>query len=184
MTIEKSDTDLISGLKSEESWAFKLLYEKYFGLVENYVKRNNGTLDDSKDTFQDTVIALMKMLAKNDFQLNQNTKLSTLIYAIAKRLWLLKLRNQKLNVVGADISDIQYQFSDDEEELMEKKEKEEIHESVIEKLKSMGQECQKLLKLYYFKKVKLKEIAKIMTYSEGFVRVKKNRCMNQLKDLM
>jgi len=184
MAVQQSDTEIIAGLKSEESWAFRHLYENFFSMVETYVKRNRGNLDDAKDIFQEAIIALIKMLARESFILQQNTKLSTLFYAIAKRLWLLKLRSQRMDIINSDISDMTYQFSEDEDLLLEKKVKEERHNIIIAKLKLMGEECRKLLDLYYFKKIKLKEIAKIMSYSEGFVRVKKNRCMNELKSMI
>ena len=184
MTRKASDIEILNGLQQEESWAYKALYEDFFKLVNSYVTRNSGNQEDSKDIFQDTIIALHRLITKKDFVLKENTKLSTLIFAIAKRLWLSKIRGSKLKLINEDIGNMDYQFQSDEEEIVKKREIETVHVMIKEKFEELGQECRQLLNLYYFKKEKMKKIAEVMNYSEGFVRVKKNRCMNELKKML
>ena len=48
-------------------------------------------------------------------------------------------------------------------------------------MEEISGDCKELLLSFYFKKMPLKEIAAIMDYSDGFVKVKKKRCMDALK---
>ena len=89
----KADLILLEGLKRGESSAFEQVYRRYYRMVENYVLKNNGLEDDAQDVFQETLMALVKSIQKPDFQLS--AKLSTFIYGISSRIWLLKLRNRK-----------------------------------------------------------------------------------------
>ncbi len=175
---------LVKGLIEEEHWAFEKLYKDQFNPLKSYVLRNSGTLDDAKDLFQETIIALMKVIVKPEFKLNDNTKLSTLTYSIGSRLWLMNLRKKKLPIASSDISEMNEDFDTGQEGLEEKIEYEAKHQLIAESLKTMGEECRKLLEFYYFKKIKLKEIAEMLSYTQAFVRVKKNRCMNELRELV
>lgn len=177
-----SSKDMIEGLKTNENWAFETLYKEYFDTVKRYVLKNNGTMEDAKDVFQETAIALVRMLAKQNFKLNENTKLSTLVYSIASKQWLMVLRKNKLKVSTTEISDMNCDFKFDDESFLETQIYTERQHLVAECLKTMKEECNKLLSLYYFKNLKLKDIATIMSYTDSFVRVKKNRCMNTLRD--
>ncbi len=177
-----SDKQLIKGIQAEESWAFETLYRDNFKALKSYVIRNSGTLEDAKDVFQDTIIALIKMVSRPHFEIRDNTKVSTLFYAIGSRLWLLNLRNRRIKTTNSDISEMNYEFSADEESMIEKRDYEEKHQLIAKSVKLLGEDCQKLLELYYFKNQKLKDIAGMLSYTEAFVRVKKNRCMNALKE--
>jgi len=172
---------LITGLIKEEYWAFEKLYREHFDPIKRFVLRNSGTLDDAKDLFQDTAIALIKVISKEDFSLNENTKLSTLSYSIGRRLWFMKLRKKKVPIAAQDISEMNKDFDDGDLGLIEKVEYEKKHQLIADALLTMGEECRKLLAAYYFKNIQLKKIAEMMAYTQAFVRVKKNRCMNELR---
>ncbi len=172
---------LIKGLLNEENWAFETLYRDHFNPIKRYVIRNSGTMDDAKDLFQDTVIALIKTISKSDFKLYENTKLSTLSYSIGSKLWLMKLRKKQISVASNDISEMNQEFESNDTDYDEKVEYEAKHQLIADVLAVMGEECRKLLESYYFKRIQLKKIAEMLSYTQSFVRVKKNRCMNELR---
>lgn len=179
MKIIRNDDQLVLALKNEEEWSFKAVYKSNYGMVANIVKKNSGSDRDAKDLFQDVIIALIKAINKPGFELNTNTKLSTFIHAIAYRLWMMKLKKDKKMSVKSVDNDFDFEF--DDTLIAEKVEIEKKHELISKYFGSLDTECHKLLDLFYFKKVKLKEIAKQMDYTAGFVRVKKSRCINGLK---
>ncbi|HMW39698.1 MAG TPA: hypothetical protein PKD57_09855, partial [Saprospiraceae bacterium] len=51
-------------------------------------------------------------------------------------------------------------------------------------LDQIGMECREIILSYYYNHVPLNRIAGIMGYTQAFVRVKKNRCMNRLRELI
>lgn len=62
--------------------------------------------------------------------------------------------------------------------------KEERIELILGKLEQLGDECKTLLKAFYFERKKQSEIAQDLNYTNQFIRVKKSRCMGELKKLV
>ncbi len=169
------DKMLIQALKEEKNWAFEMVYKLNYHIIENHILSNNGTKEECKDLFQDTVIGLIKSINKPEFKLNSSTKLSTFIFSIAKNQWLMKLKQKKQEEKYRNVSIKGSQSSLTEDGTNERT------AVIMKALERIGDECKELLKQYYFNKTQLKVIAENMGYTEGFVRVKKNRCMNTLR---
>lgn len=174
----KTDLHLLERLQKGESTAFEQVYRRYYRMVENYVLKNNGSQDDAQDVFQETLIALSKSIQKPDFQLR--AKLSTFIYGISSRVWLLKLRNKK-EVLPLEMEEFERNTSESDMAIAEKELFEEKHHLMSKVLEELKEDCHQLLINYYFNRIQLKEIAKIMGYTDSFIKVKKNRCMNAFR---
>ncbi len=56
---------LLANLKSGNGKAYQVLYNEYYSSVARLVINNNGTIDDAKDLFQDTLIVLLNKLKKD-----------------------------------------------------------------------------------------------------------------------
>jgi RNA polymerase sigma factor (sigma-70 family) len=83
----------LSELRNKDNAAYKLLYAFYYPGIERFVTRNSGTPSDAKDVFQETIIVLLDKVPKEDFVLTSSIK--TYINAVAKNLWLKRLREAK-----------------------------------------------------------------------------------------
>lgn len=88
-----NDCQLIADLKQQQNTAYGLMYDLYYPVTERYILRNNGTSDDARDVFQETLLVLMDRIPKEDFQLTSSLK--TYVFSIASRIWLKKLRDAK-----------------------------------------------------------------------------------------
>ena len=53
---------LLTAIRNSENAAFEHLYSAYYMMVSNYVKKNSGTEDDSRDIFQEVVFIFYKKL--------------------------------------------------------------------------------------------------------------------------
>lgn len=174
---------LIEALKRGENTAYEYTYRQYFPMIRDYLTKNNGSIEDAHDIFQETLIVLVKQMRKPTFKLS--AKLSTYLYAITRKMWLYKLRGKKevdsldaredkeklLGTVDIDGIEIKQIF-------------EEKYQLVQEVLKTLTEECQKVIIGFYFKKLPLKEIEKKLNYSKGFGKQKKKRCMDGFKKLV
>lgn len=178
----KSKDDFLTALRLNEEWAFEELYRDYYAMILKYVTQNNGDNEAAKDLFQEVIIALIKNIRNPEFELYNNTKFGTYLMSIAQKKWLAHLVKQKnKQVVEVDDSHLDWR-NIDEEFLVEDKEVQYLR---MEKaLDNIGVECKEIILNYYYNEVSLGKIAEIMGYTAGFVRVKKNRCMNKLKDLI
>ena len=171
-------TDLLTQLRHGDSAAIRRLYQLAFPSCARFVKNNSGTQEDAKDLFQESLMVLIKNLRKADFELTCTVK--TYLYSVMRNLWLKRL-NRKDNL-QLDIDEPEKDFIlIEENEIEEKQAVERQHELIADILRHFKEDCRKLLVSFYFKKMSLKEIAKIMDYTYSFARVKKTRCMDALK---
>lgn len=170
--------NLIARLRRGESAAIKQVYQLAFPACVSLVTNNNGTQDDAKDLFQESLIVLYKNLRKEEFQLSCTIK--TYLYSVVRNLWLKRLN--KKGGLQLDLDEPEKDFIlIQEDEIEEKREIEQKHQLIADILQNFKDDCRELLVNFYFKKLPLQEIAEIMGYTYSFARVKKTRCMESLK---
>ena len=57
----------------------------------------------------------------------------------------------------------------------------EERQTMLELIKQLGEDCQKVLRYYYYERLKMKEIAQLMNFANDQVaRNKKAKCLKQL----
>jgi len=141
---------------------------------------NSGSEEDARDIFQEALLVFIKKLQTPNFELTAQPK--TYLYAVCRNLWLKQLQKKKRHKGTIQIDDPDNTIALIQvDEIAEKKAIEAKHELISEIMEEISGDCKELLMSFYFKKMPLKEIAAIMDYSEGFVKVKKKRCMDALK---
>lgn len=173
----KQDTQaLLEDLKTSCNYAFGELYEKHFTKVASFIQRNNGTVQDAEDIFQDTMLVLCKKLRQDQFKLTAS--LRTYILAIAKNLWLKKLRATKKEIEHQDqISQELYhdltQFINEEQTLWNK---------IAFYFTQISEACARLLKDIFYHRKPLKQIQQEYKYKNlHTAQNQKYKCMQQVK---
>lgn len=174
LKIVNNEQQLLDDLKAGRSSAYNEVYKKYYKMCYSLITKNNGKGEDAEDIFQEAMIVLVNNLRKPEFVLK--AKLSTYLYSVIRQMWLYKIRSKKHTVELVEERNTYMDLG--EEEIEEKKAFEEKHHLVKKMLENLSEECRRLIVDYYYKKLKLKDIGKAMNYSDSFVKVKKNRCMN------
>ena len=178
-----TDQEIIQLIQDEKQEGLLALYDDAYSLIRTLVIRNSGSSEDAEDLFQEVLVVLVKQIRKGSFELKG--KLTTYIYAVASKLWLYTLRQRKgKDVVSLDNGNTPELEGWTEDDLAEKTAYEEKHTLIAEKIKQLNEECQKIIQWFYYQKIPLLEIGKKLKYTEGSIRVKKNRCMNYLKKLV
>ena len=176
-----SEEEIFKMLKSPnritQDKAFSQLYAVNYKSIMAMIQKNNGSEEDADDVFQDALIVLHRNVRKDDFSLN--CKIGTYIYSVARNLWLKKLRRSSKT---SPISDSEAEFisvAEDNLEILEKTEEKNLLVSYIHK---MGEDCKKILRLFYYEKMRLEEISKEMGLATAEVaKNKKHRCFKKLK---
>ncbi|MEM9916822.1 MAG: sigma-70 family RNA polymerase sigma factor [Bacteroidota bacterium] len=176
-----SDSDIISMLQSGDralqDAAFRHLYHCYFGLIESLIVRNSGQAHEVKDVFHDGLIVLFNKVKTADFSLSSTLK--TYLYAICRNLWLLKLKKQKREVVLEDTHE-RMQVEESHFQTLVETERKALVRSMIE---SLGRECQQILELYYYRRLKMVQIQQTLgLVSEQVVKNKKGKCLRKLRE--
>ncbi len=80
--MKNTNTKIIADLKSGNCDFYNQMYEQNYQFVERFVLKNNGTVDDGKDIFQDIMLVLIEKIYADDFELTAS--LSTIFLPLGK----------------------------------------------------------------------------------------------------
>lgn len=169
-------TALQSGDTNRQETVFRQIYRQYYGLVESMVLKNSGQINDVADLFHDTMIVFFNKAKQPDFQLSSTIK--TYIFAISRNLWLMKLKKNKKEI---QVETAQME-SPIEEEFYKTLELTERKKLIRQLIGQLGEECQKILELYYFRKMRMVQIQKSLALtSEQVAKNKKSKCLKRIR---
>lgn len=170
------DSRLIETLRHGNEEALVELFHQNRRPVTSLVVRNQGTEDDAEDVLQETLIILWERIHRGTFE--YRAKLSTFIYATAKRIWLRRLAQQRREIRTADgATDM---AAEDPTPLEEMEENERIL-AIQKAMEQIGNPCRELLLLYYWEEQSMEEIAVKLGFANAdTVKSKKYQCKKSL----
>ena len=93
-----NDQILIEGIKKQNEKVIAEIYNRFFPSVRQFIYRNNGSLDDARDIFNDAIVVLLLKARENTLDLKCSLK--TYIYAISRNLWLKKIKAEKIDFIS------------------------------------------------------------------------------------
>jgi RNA polymerase sigma factor (sigma-70 family) len=169
-----TESTLLNGLKNHEEKAIYEVYNGYYPSVEKYVLMNSGSSQDAEDIFQDAVMVLLNYVAKDNFILTCSVK--TLVFAIARRLWLKQLRYRSRSETLLEIDIEQQDFITHWEEVESSERK---YDSIPQVLSRISVHCSGLLK-QLFLTGKIPEHYK----NNHTLRNQKYKCLEQARKMM
>lgn len=172
-----TDSEIVEELKKGNTTVLKFCYQ-HLSMIESFVVKNSGTVQDSHDIFQDALIIFYKNAIKPDFELS--SKISTFLFGICRRLWLQQLRKKsKLLIESDEQTDELAVVEHFDFELAEVKSSQ---LKIVDVVSQMAEPCKSILNWFYFKKLSLREIAERLDYnSEQVARQQKYRCLKSIK---
>jgi RNA polymerase sigma factor (sigma-70 family) len=172
-----SDNTLLDQLKAEKSSSFELLYKFHFPSVAAYVKQNSGNDEDAEDIFQETIIVLLQKVRQPDFVLTSSLK--TYLYAVAKNLWLKRLRDNKIKIVDGEFSLTTYGT-----EIIEFEPEKSQEEKVENWLQKITRNCQNILKALFFYEEPMENLMTKMGWKNKHTASnQKYKCIQQIKNV-
>jgi RNA polymerase sigma factor (sigma-70 family) len=167
-------TQLLEQLRAgKHTAALKELY-KAWPPVRHFIKTHGGNEDDARDVFQESLLIFYKNVQKKDFALT--AQVGTYLFSICKYLWKDELK-KKNRVVSFDCPERPEEISD----FHEYEEKTRWLNNV---LTSIGEKCATMLRLFYYKKMSMDEIAIHMGYKNtDTAKTQKYKCIEQARNL-
>ena len=173
------DSTLLAKLKAEDSHSFELLYKFYFPSVASYIKQNLGNNEDAEDIFQEAIVVLLQKVRQPDFVLTSSLK--TYLYAVAKNLWLNRLRDNKLIHVHTDMQLEAFQNETEvfTVELHPQKSKEQQVQGWLQKI---TKNCQRILKAIFFQHELMDNLMVKMGWKNKHTAAnRKYKCIEQVR---
>ncbi|HEX7757061.1 MAG TPA: sigma-70 family RNA polymerase sigma factor [Niabella sp.] len=178
-TILEQEILLLKGLARNDRKAAEEIYKQHYNLIQALVVNNNGTADDARDIFQESMVVLFEKSRSGAFELNCQIK--TYLYSVAKRLWLKKLQHQGRFTEEWNDTGMQVRV-DEDIEVHEQKDQE--FDLMHQSIQNLGEPCKSLLEAFYFKKKSMQEIAESFGYTNSEnAKTQKYKCLMRLKKI-
>jgi RNA polymerase sigma factor (sigma-70 family) len=171
-----SDNALLDQLRSEDNASFEVLCKFYFPAIATHIINNHGSKEDAEDVFQESIIVLLQKVRGTDFVLTSSLK--TYLFAIAKNLWLKRLRDDKIKPIGC-IEKYQTETEIFTFELHREPTKEERIASWLTKI---TENCQRILKAIFFHKEPIGSLMRKMGWKNKHTAANQQyKCIQQIK---
>jgi RNA polymerase sigma factor (sigma-70 family) len=178
-----SDADLITaiGRGDQLNSAILFIYEQYAEAVQSFIMANSGTPPDAEDIFQETVVTFIDLVKKDKFRGEASVK--TFLTAIARNLWLNELKKRARS--GMREKAFEHNRDGVELDVSQYIANREVKQQFVAVLEKLGEPCKKLLTLFYYENLSMKDIVQHLPYeNEQVVRNKKYKCLQALTDLV
>ena len=176
MGVPDNDMKLWSLLKADYKTAFSKLYKEHFRMVEYFITKNSGSLADAEDVFQDAMIVIFDKSREAGFELS--CALSTFVYSVARNLWLKRLRGSKRQLNIADFEEHLDVAVEEDTQAEDAGQLDKIRAAI----EALGENCRKILVLFYYQKMNMQQIAEELGYTNpDNAKNQKYKCLQQLK---
>ncbi len=173
---ELSAEEIIEGIKKKDNAVMEYIYQKYYPPILLLITRNQGTPEDAKDIFQETIIVIYRKL-RDDGKIVLTCSFSTYLYSVARNLWLNQLRRKRIEPEKlSEITD----FMDIDPDIPGFGESETRRKIFQKHFLRLPRDCQDILRLS-LENIPQKEIASKLGFkSENYVKKRKHYCREML----
>lgn len=176
-TLYATDELLIEGIKLDRNDALEVLYKKYYTSVQHLVIANNGTEQDAKDIYQETIIIVYEKFRYGNTILSCSLK--TFIYSIARNLWLKKLNGVQKKSISIDENESFLDLSDD---MSQAQNNEHLYSQIEQAMETLGEPCRSLIEDFYLKGLNISGITEKYAYNNSdTAKTQKYKCLMRLK---
>jgi RNA polymerase sigma factor (sigma-70 family) len=174
-----SDEQILNAIRKGDDSVLSYLYEKNVRMIMKHIMQNNGNENDATVILQDALVIFWEKARKDDFVLK--SKISTYLYAVAKKKWLQELAYRKKHTTLEQISDNPVE-SDGIDDKMEENELSDIVKNCMDQLSKI---CQQILTAFYYEEKSMQEISiSLGLANEDVAKSKKYQCKKELERLV
>lgn len=174
-----SDEQILNSIRKDDDSVLSYLYEKNLRMIMKYIIQNNGSESDAIIILQDALVIFWEKARKDDFILK--SKISTYLYAVAKRRWLQELSYRKKHTTLEQVNDNPGD-SGGIDDTLEDNELSGIVKKCMSKLSVL---CQQILTAFYYEEKSMQEISKLLGLAnEDVAKSKKYQCKKELERLV
>lgn len=176
-----SDEELVDAItqKAGLNQAIRYIYQSYFEDLSSLIIHNSGTRQDAEDTIQEVIVTFIDIIRNGKFRGESSIK--TFLISLTRNLWLNNLRKKERSSARDIIFEKQREQVEDTmlEHIAEREKK----KQVLLLLDQAGEMCKKILLLFYFQELSMKEMLAHLPYdNEQVIRNKKSKCLQKLSE--
>jgi len=175
-----NDQTYIDKIIKGDASAFAVLVDRYKDLVYGLCIKMLRHTENAEEAAQDSFIKMYKSIA----HFKGDAKFSTWLYKITYRTCLDQLRKQKREHITYGIEEVSERHLLSLDESLDHMERCEQNDKIATCISKLGPEDSFLVTLYYYKELRLDEIAEIVGLTVNNVKVKLFRCRKKLAKIM
>jgi RNA polymerase sigma factor (sigma-70 family) len=178
-----TDNEIIHNLATghQTSASIRALYRENFGLLSRYVINNSGSEQDAEDIFQEVMVAFINLLKAEKFR--GESSIRTFLFSLNKNIWLNELKRR--GRAAAREEKYEKMANREEQTVDVAMELRQTKQDLLNTLETLGENCKKILLLFYYENKSMREILAELPYeNEQVVRNKKSKCLKKLETLV
>jgi len=178
-----TDVELIAAISAGRDLnnAIRYIYRQYSQATSSFIMQHGGSEQDADDIFQETVVAFIEVVQKGKYRMEASVK--TFLNSIARNYWFNEIKKRD----RSSLRDKQFEAGRDKDEadvshyISEMERKRQLRDLVDQ----LGESCRKVLLLFYYENLSMKEMVDHLPYdNEQVVRNKKYKCLQALTGLI
>ena len=171
---------IIEELKKGNQKLLTMIYIKYQNQFLAYgIKRYPIDYEDLREIYQDVILAFYNNILEGRLTV-LTSSLKSYLFEIGKHKIFKYLRVRNFEVEYSDKINDRFSFIADDHQ--EAETADEISEYIRNELGKLGEKCYKILKMFYFEKLKMEDIARAMNFSNvDSAKTQKYKCFEKLR---
>ena len=178
-----TDQEIVAAIRSGKSdGALQFLYHTTQRKISSYILKNNGSLEEAQDIFQDAVVALFHHVTQGKFE--HGKSVDAFLFSVARNAWITRAKklNKQVNQTASLAGKAQ---PAEENQFITQQAEKERHQKLDQMLNSIGEKCRELITLTVFYKLSMEEVAKRMGFSGANAAKTRNyKCKQKLIKLV
>lgn len=174
-----TDSELLEAIKSPRyiDTALDFMYQNYHDSLVKLVLSKSGSREDAEDMIQEAFIVFIEMVHQGKYQGKASIK--SFLYTLVRNLWVSAIRKKVSNEARHLV--FEEAKGNTEEDIMDHIHYREGQQMIVQLLETTGEQCLKILKLFYYEGLTMKEIRAQTDYeNEQTLRNKKYKCLKAL----
>ena len=178
------ESPLVRNIRLGKEDGIVVLYNEYkTAFIHWAMHKFNVRKEDALDIFQDAVISFYKNIKQGKIQEFQYSP-KTYLFSIGRNLLLNKVRFEKRYDREYDLEDLEKVSLPSDPEAYNQV-RQEVRDFIDNVLKTLGDPCYTILRLFYYENYSLEAIAtEIHSKSANVAKAQKSRCIKGLKKLL
>ena len=178
-----ADEELVQAIRQNQNLnkAISFIYQHHAEKISSFLINYGASQQQAEDVFQEVVVAFIDLVQKNKFRGEASVK--TFLFALNRNIWLneLKKRGRAMQRELNNGKDQDREDLDASHLIVHR----EARTQVIEIVDQLGGACKKILLMFYYENLSMKEILEKTEYeTEQVVRNKKYKCLKQLEQML
>ncbi len=179
---EELSQQTLKSLRSGADKAFTSVYEENRERFINFAKKYGMDEDSMLDIYQDAYIVFHENVMTGKLKV-LTSSVSSYLFSIGKYMILEKLRKQQKTVAFAVKNDVGEETVSVADFELQPNELSEQQQLLLQHFETLGEQCQKILKYFYYRGLTIDEIVEIGQYAnKNVVKSQKSRCLRTLKE--